>query len=114
MQPVNLDHLSESWNLLEAMKKDIPVIEGKVRNGSVLVRCAPLACDALSTDPLAYTSDPCRQSRDTDTSAALVTLFQWRQYYAPYVSSSHGLDALYTYSIRAFEAGGALPWSTKA
>lgn len=31
VQPLNLDHLSESWNLLETMKKDIPTIEGKVK-----------------------------------------------------------------------------------
>lgn len=30
VQPVNLDHLSESWNLLEVMKRDIAAIEGKV------------------------------------------------------------------------------------
>ncbi|CAN0120098.1 unnamed protein product [Ectocarpus sp. 6 AP-2014] len=27
--PLNLDHLSESWNLLETMKKDVPTIEAK-------------------------------------------------------------------------------------
>lgn len=31
VQPLNLDHLSESWNLLETMKKDVPTIEAKVR-----------------------------------------------------------------------------------
>lgn len=30
VQPLNLDHLSESWNLLETMKKDVPTIEAKV------------------------------------------------------------------------------------
>lgn len=30
VQPTNLDHLSESWNLLEGMKKDIPKVEAKV------------------------------------------------------------------------------------
>lgn len=30
VQPQNLDHLSESWNLMETMKKDIPTIEAKV------------------------------------------------------------------------------------
>ncbi len=30
VQPSNLDHLSESWNLLETMKKDVPNIEAKV------------------------------------------------------------------------------------
>lgn len=30
VQPLNLDHLSESWNLLESMKKDVPSIEAKV------------------------------------------------------------------------------------
>ncbi|CAN0325424.1 unnamed protein product, partial [Scytosiphon promiscuus] len=29
VQPLNLDHLSESWNLLETMKKDVPTIEAK-------------------------------------------------------------------------------------
>eukprot|EP00752_Nemacystus_decipiens_P009956 g8879.t1 len=29
IQPTNLDHLSESWNLLETMKKDVPTIEAK-------------------------------------------------------------------------------------
>ena len=43
VQPINLDHLSESWNLLEAMKKDIPVIEGKVRIEWVLCWCVPPA-----------------------------------------------------------------------
>lgn len=32
VQPQNLDHLSESWNLLETMKKDVPSIEAKVRH----------------------------------------------------------------------------------
>lgn len=31
VQPANLDHLSESWNLLETMKKDVPAIEAKAR-----------------------------------------------------------------------------------
>lgn len=30
VQPLNLDHLSDSWNLLETMKKDVPVIDAKV------------------------------------------------------------------------------------
>ncbi|CAB1114177.1 unnamed protein product [Ectocarpus sp. CCAP 1310/34] len=30
--PLNLDHLSESWNLLETMKKDVPAIEAKMLN----------------------------------------------------------------------------------
>lgn len=36
VQPLNLDHLSESWNLLEAMKKDVPGIEAKVKMSSRL------------------------------------------------------------------------------
>lgn len=36
VQPQNLDHLSESWNLMETMKKDVPAIEAKVNTMSRL------------------------------------------------------------------------------
>ena len=36
VQPTNLDHLSESWNLLETMKKDVLTIEAKVRTEAFL------------------------------------------------------------------------------
>lgn len=34
IQPTNLDHLSESWNLLEGTKRDIPKVEAKVTTSS--------------------------------------------------------------------------------
>ena len=35
VQPTNLDHLSESWNLLEARKKDVSNVEAKVTTPSL-------------------------------------------------------------------------------
>lgn len=42
VQPLNLDHLSESWNLLETMKKDVPVIDAKVGPMNLFELCSLL------------------------------------------------------------------------
>lgn len=46
VQPLSLDHLSDSWNLLDATKKDIPNIEAKAREACQ--RCILTAIAATS------------------------------------------------------------------